>query len=1291
MKRFLLFCLAAIALLLVGTVGLTLVLLKSGPGQQFTFRTLTPIIEERFGIRVEAGEVGGSWPEDLHARKITLSDAEGVWFYADHMDFVWHPLAWFDGHLKIDFVLLTDAEFIRAPILPAADTPSEEEETGGGGFSLPLITIADSEIENVKIGEAILGQEFALGGKVVAAKGAETARADIDLDIRSKGETDLTARLEWDQSTDLFTASLDLSEEPGGILGFLSKVEGPLILSLTGDGPASSWQGEISGEWSEFANLTGNISCNCGDFSAFRTDTDIELRPAAPASLTDQLGTDLTLSASKREEQSDDIYGIELMSARGPLTLSIITAAKGNTRTFNLSGSLTPSDTPQNEALLKLGETIRFASDIRQNKERVLVRTFNVDSENAELTLTDLIWAEGRLGGADLKASLLLDPWLTLPDGLEDNRLSVNLSADPARGEKLDIQGTVADRHGLLDLNLTGNAARALDTFVLSLQGESQAVPLDAMLAAVDVRSPLSFTADFQRDRDTSALSVSSQISWDSFGIASDDVRNLVVKINAAESVGAFTGTFSLDGEARKFDSFLPIEASSAFLSEPDGPLRVSDVIARVPGATVSGEARLEGSLPVGTLDAEIRNLKDVPFVPVDWDGSLTLKASHSNTDDIALNVQAPVLTLGAQRLEGLSVEGKGTLDRMALKAALSSFGDPAAPVVDQLDASAVLSLNKSELRLETFSAIVTDERVTLERSTSLNFAGDLPRLEPLILTTSTGGRLIAEAAPQGEALTARLRAETILIPTTAVTATGQANFNAGTEQADLDFILEPVSPEAAPQLKLDGSWNGALAKLDGALRLATDPSRREQRRTDPFFAFSLPVARGTEGNMETGELSGTIDYQGRLKDLLAFLDMDRQSADGQLTVQGTLSGPIDTPAFVVDAALKDAYYVHDIAGIDVMQTEVSARFEGTLAEATGSLSLTAHDGSSSQGAPAYQATASFERTEALPVKLDAAVVLANAALVQRDDLTAEASADLKLAGALDDLGLTGTISVENVDYSIPAPQPAQVKKLNIVRVDGPDGAPLPDDEAGGGFLSRVKLNVTTEANNRIFVRGRGLDTEWSARLKTTGTAAAPVLDGNLAVVRGFLDFGGRKFDFEKGRIRFDPNGGLDPFLDIAAANETKSDIKAGLKVSGRASAPKISLYAEPSLPEDDVMAYVLFGKPAQDLSSLEALQVARAVANLTGTGGLGGGGVLDKTRRFVGVDALSISTEGDAVGLSVGKYIRDGVYVSANQDLSGQGGSVSLEIEATKNITVETDVGQDADASVSVNWKRDY
>ena len=131
-------------------------------------------------------------------------------------------------------------------------------------------------------------------------------------------------------------------------------------------------------------------------------------------------------------------------------------------------------------------------------------------------------------------------------------------------------------------------------------------------------------------------------------------------------------------------------------------------------------------------------------------------------------------------------------------------------------------------------------------------------------------------------------------------------------------------------------------------------------------------------------------------------------------------------------------------------------------------------------------------------------------------------------------------------------------------------------------------------------------------------------------------------------------------------------------------------------------MALLLLGKPAGSLTPLELLDVARAVATLSGNS-LGGGGldVVDKARRALGLDVLTIDTSTgagdnakgitDSASLSAGRYVTDNVYVGVKQGAQTGSSALQLEIELTPNITATTEVGEQAGSSAGINWKWDY
>jgi translocation and assembly module TamB len=84
----------------------------------------------------------------------------------------------------------------------------------------------------------------------------------------------------------------------------------------------------------------------------------------------------------------------------------------------------------------------------------------------------------------------------------------------------------------------------------------------------------------------------------------------------------------------------------------------------------------------------------------------------------------------------------------------------------------------------------------------------------------------------------------------------------------------------------------------------------------------------------------------------------------------------------------------------------------------------------------------------------------------------------------------------------------------------------------------------------------------------------------------------------------------------------------------------------------------------------------------------------MDRTRQVMGLDQLDIGQSGeDLEGTSVraGKYLRDDIYIEMEQGLGPDSGKVSVEVELTPNISVESEVGIDAQGGVGVNWKWDY
>jgi translocation and assembly module TamB len=236
----------------------------------------------------------------------------------------------------------------------------------------------------------------------------------------------------------------------------------------------------------------------------------------------------------------------------------------------------------------------------------------------------------------------------------------------------------------------------------------------------------------------------------------------------------------------------------------------------------------------------------------------------------------------------------------------------------------------------------------------------------------------------------------------------------------------------------------------------------------------------------------------------------------------------------------------------------------------------------------------------------------------------------------------------------------------------------------------QIGLDITVDAQEQVFIRGRGLDAELGGKLKISGTADQPMIDGELKLRRGDFNLLSRRLAFQSGKVTFSGGKEINPVLDFTATSKLQAaDVT--VTVGGTATHPAIGLHSSPELPQDEILAQLLFGKASGALSPFEAVQLAQAAAELTGIGG--GAGTLDKFRKTLGLDRLDIQSGEGTTGpsLSAGRYVTRNVFIGAKQGTDTKSSAATVEIELTPNLKLETDVGADANSKAGINWEWNY
>jgi autotransporter translocation and assembly factor TamB len=250
--------------------------------------------------------------------------------------------------------------------------------------------------------------------------------------------------------------------------------------------------------------------------------------------------------------------------------------------------------------------------------------------------------------------------------------------------------------------------------------------------------------------------------------------------------------------------------------------------------------------------------------------------------------------------------------------------------------------------------------------------------------------------------------------------------------------------------------------------------------------------------------------------------------------------------------------------------------------------------------------------------------------------------------------------------------------------------AGLVDDDGGGGGApgggaAPYRLDITVSAPARIFVRGRGLDAELGGELRIGGTTANIVTSGGFELIRGRLDILGERLVLTAGSVRL--QGDFDPFIRLVATT-LSGDVSIEIIIEGFASRPELDINSSPDLPEEEVLARLIFKRGLGEISALQAVQLASAVNTLAGGGG---GGIVDRLRSGFGLDDLDITTAEDGTaGVRAGKYLSENLYSDVTVDSTGRT-EIQLNLQITPSITGRGSVDSEGETGLGIFFERDY
>jgi translocation and assembly module TamB len=198
------------------------------------------------------------------------------------------------------------------------------------------------------------------------------------------------------------------------------------------------------------------------------------------------------------------------------------------------------------------------------------------------------------------------------------------------------------------------------------------------------------------------------------------------------------------------------------------------------------------------------------------------------------------------------------------------------------------------------------------------------------------------------------------------------------------------------------------------------------------------------------------------------------------------------------------------------------------------------------------------------------------------------------------------------------------------------------------------------------------------------------VLSGAIDTVRGNLSVAGKNFTISRGQITFTGGQDIDPSLDLAA-DYTAPGYTITASITGTAKKPALTLSSNPTLTQADILAVLMFGKPANQLSSGEQSGLQQQALSMAG--GYAAAQVGQSIAEALGLESLGIDmSQTGAIGF--GNYLTQNVYVSATQSTTGtpgRGASITYYLTPHLELNTSASTNSSVGNQIELNWKKEY
>jgi|TARA_B110000211_G_scaffold57092_1_gene63720 translocation and assembly module TamB len=513
-----------------------------------------------------------------------------------------------------------------------------------------------------------------------------------------------------------------------------------------------------------------------------------------------------------------------------------------------------------------------------------------------------------------------------------------------------------------------------------------------------------------------------------------------------------------------------------------------------------------------------------------------------------------------------------------------------------------------------------------------------------------------------------------IVMPSGDVTFSYHADGKLGFKLQQPDTIIDIATEESAgvaknsqrllaiPLVALTGQWQQDKISTDLSILLPVED------KITAKLTSAWPLA-------DNAKISGDLWLNLQQFDWLKNWQKRIDKIDMSLVQDFSLAGTWQQPLFEGKGALDIEHLAIDEYGLDIRNSKIKLTSAQDHIELLGKLQN-----------PQGELSITGQAKLSAPIKADLTIEGQQVTLVNSNDNKLIVSPTLQANYQQQQLKIDGHVLVDQADIKIASLPKSAVSVSQDQVIVGEKHVQSKDT----GLDYNVALTIT--AGDNVKISGFGLSSEIQGNITSSVISGQPLsLNGRLELKNGEFQAYKQILTIEQGQLLF-LGAPENPSIQFRAVRVV-DDIKVGIIADGTIQYPRLTLFSEPAMADENVLSLLITGRNLDSLTKQEGNALTSAAISL---GVDSANKLVQKIGEQLGLKDVAFTskngTNGNSTRVDIAAKINErlnvGYGTSIDSDNSIQAGWV-IEYKLSPNISFEATSGEEI--SANINYKKQY